>query len=371
MGNALALKDRWSSSTSPDNSLLGPQPDSYLEPPPLMHTGNEYADKGTRCDLKDPVHEQLWRHHLDEYCFMAPSQRKDQVHTYQLRVLAARGSYLKALTDAEIDQRLKNTSANTFMFDFLIDLIGGAAILALGNAFKNIRDRGDGATLRGTSDKTIETLVRSVVSSGKRLVPTPRGEAEQERSANLWFLKELTLAVEREFQSLSENLVSKCTDSDLVVLEEAYDVNNGHSSADYQAKIEKLIQRFESSEVGHIGVRWTAGEFGARQEEIKAYWVPLPMGRRLALFKRAHRDGLEAGERDGTMFTGYTHVVTEQESKDRKTEYDRNHPFEFVRFVPADFVEAAVQMHTEKWGSTPTEHEADGSSWVGLARERP
>jgi len=200
----------------------------------------------------------------------------------------------------------------------------------------------------------------------KKGVPSPHGAGNQQQAANLAFLSLLTTQLETAFQQLIEFVPTTLEDRDLLTLEEAYDVRNGHSVTDYKARFHDTLQRFEASGIGRMGVQWSAQPFGPQKVETKAFWVTLPAGRRLAVYERPHAIDSQAGEQETSPFGNPLHTVTSAEAADRQRNQDATHPFEFRRFVPDDLVETAVTMHRQQWGEEPTDRSDEGA-WIHLA----
>jgi hypothetical protein len=365
------------------NALLSPAPASYLSPPDPVPTADEWVDNGTVCDSKDP-HTDLWRHHVDDYCFMSPSQRTRQIIKFEGRVNKAAIAYSNALLEGRVKALLAAKPGGSWVFELLLDAIGLAITPAIARAFKSLRDASvrelaklvdeptDAArALLGVSDQSLTTIARQSVTSAKRSVPRPSDPAAHTRDAKLNYLDLLTKQGEAAFQHISEGVLRNSTDADLLVLTEAYDIHNGHSQVDYAGYINKLLDHFEVSGVSHIGVDWN-DRVGAdhplefQKAETKAYLVDFPAGKRLALYRREHAQGLEPGDAVSPLLGG-VYRLSDEDSAQLKSRDVEKRPFVFDRFVPEDLVEVAAQFHEATWGSEPTVRSAAGDECVALA----
>lgn len=367
----------------PRTGLLAPQPTAYLQPPDPMPTGDPYVDKGTVCDRKNQDPE-LWRHHIDEYCYMAPGQRSRQVGKFQGRVTRAATAYAQAITRAEVRELVASTSGGSWAFELLLDAIGLALLPSIGKAFVKLYSAGKaelirmeiedaGAAmqaLRSTQQSQIEGIARQAMTTGKKAVPRPSSLASQERDAKLRYLDTVASQAELAFQSMSEEMVAELTDVDLLILTEAYATENGHSKAAYAEHIDGLLEHFVSSGVGKIGIHWNERKTPDRpierlEAETRAFWVNMHGGRKLALYRRGHLRGTEPGE-PAFGYLGGHRLSTEDAAENKKHDLEK-HPLEFDHFVPDDLVDVAVRLHIEAWGEEP-EVRSDGlPEWVGGA----
>jgi hypothetical protein len=354
------------------SSPVAGSPPTGQAPAPAFRTGDAYADYGTRCDPKDPVHADIWQHNVDDYCFLAPSQRNRIVATYQERVDAALSAYRMALGELRVDELLKKDPArSSFFADLLLDVIGLVATSSLTSAFRLLRSAGEAGLqdlgedaqqaaieIRKASDRQLETVVRQAVATGKRAIPTKVEQAGEQKKESLIFIDHLTSQSSVVYQRLRENALTGVTDAQLLVMREAFDTIHGHDPVSYRGKLEEQLKRYVASEIGKTGVarndnydvvpHGTVDDYF--QLETKAFWVELPSGRRLALYRRGHRELAKAGD----WFAG--------EKLDRKgeeviTQWDLDdRPFELLKYVPSEFADIAEKLHVERWHESPTTH---------------
>jgi hypothetical protein len=329
------------------------------------------------------VHAQLWAHYVDENCFLAPSQRERLIAEYKERVGDAKDAYRDAVNELRLHELLQKDESAPFMLGLLLDVIGLVATPAIARALKRLIN-GTAAALQTVDDpsaisaaasripeKQLAVFAKQAVGLAKTAVPAPR-PSDHEKTANLAYLAYLKSVAETAFQRIAEDLRDK-TDPELLVLHDAYAVDNGHHSADYLAELEAQLRHFEESGVGTLGVEFNHrpsgayGPFEPLQIDTKAFWVTLPAGRRLALYRRGHQPGTAEGDlvaRPLPLF-GVFHATTHEEAA-RNRERCGDQRFEFVRYVPDDLVDVAISMHEEKWGAAPSEHAPDGAEWPGL-----
>jgi hypothetical protein len=349
------------------HSGLGAQ-QSHLHPPELVPTGFPLADHGTACNPMDPAHEAAWRNYVNDECYLAPNQRREVVATLQRYVSDARQAYLGALAELRVEQLLKKDSGS-FMFDLLLDVIGLAVMTNAANALKHLRgapaalaEYGEvtAATmdLQRVSDKRIELIARQAVTTGKKLVPKPGDPTGDPTTGTVAYLDLLRRGAAIEYQQLGQLLPAGTTDIELVILAHSFKAENGHTTADYKKLLSEKLQLFDDSGVGKLGVSWNPhkrglGIFDFDQIDRKLFWVQLPLGKRLAIYKRGHIDQL-----DGPLGSLLTR---DAESR----------PFHFERYVPEDLVDTAVQMHGAKWGEPPGDHLPNEGEWAALAGAAP
>jgi hypothetical protein len=234
------------------------------------------------------------------------------------------------------------------------------------------------AAMMATSAGQLEGIVKQAVTSGKRAVPRPGAHASDERNQDVAYLDHLSESAQVLFQNMTEQLPAACTDADLLLVTESYGAANGHSKENYKAELVRQLQRFESSHVDMIGHEWNRESplqhpFSPAKYETIAAWVRLPNGRRLALYRRAHREGMEAGELvpDPLTLGLGLHVVSDDESQDRKRKDLERRPFVFDRFVPDELVQYAIAKHEDSWGTPPGERDASGAEWLGVGGIAP
>jgi hypothetical protein len=217
------------------------------------------------------------------------------VSTLQQRVAGAARAYKDALEELRVDQLLKKDSGS-FMFDLLLDVIGLAVISNASKALRHLRGA-PAALAEYTSD-------------------IPAVTAELQRASD----KRIEL-IAREKERLSAKL-----------------------------------KHFEDSGVGKLGTQWNVEKHNLLdldKIDTKAFWVQLPAGKRLGLYRRGHV------EHDNGLLG---QVLTR----------DADHrPFKFERYVPDDLIDTAIQMHTAKWSEPPSDRLRDGPEWSALPGAAP
>lgn len=331
------------------------------------------------CDPKDPVHAEVWQHNVDDYCFLAPRQRDRIVHEYQVRVTAAQGEYGKALGEVRVDELLTpDPSQSSWLADLLLDVIGLATMSSVANAFKLLRTAGqvklsdvvdDAAAatdeIRKASDKQIESVVRQAVTTGKRMFPTKRTKASERKAEDLVLLDHLSRQGPVVYQYLREQALAGVTDAQLLVMREAFEASNGHDSVTYRDELERQVKRYVESAVGKMGVarndnnvsplppRGTDDLRRYFDLETKAFWVELPTGRRLALYRRGHVNLPQIGD-PLPLAVGPDRYTAE--GVDAAAREDANREFQIFKYVPLEFADIAQELHRARWNEPPSTH---------------
>lgn len=379
-------------SRQPASSAASSTSTGFLDPP-AFSTGNEYVDHGTACSPPDPHHD-VWQHYVHDHCFLAPSQRERKANEFQLRVIDAKDAYLHALEELRVDELLKpEPTSSTWILELLLDVIGQVALSSVMRSFEALRSGGvealeevtadaeaAAAELAKTSSKGVETSVKQAITTGKKLVPTATSQAKGKKTENVAFLEGLKNSATLRFQYFREHALAGTTDAQLLVLDAAFAADNGHTIADYKRELSDKLQRFERAHLGKLGIAFNDGEVGVfpakhrgfgvdAEVETKAFWVELPIGKRLALYHRGHRELPEAGERSCELSVCDRPSARDVEAMRRADLEER--PFQFGNFVPADLVETALQMHESRWGEKPSTHAAGpgelmAAPWVSL-----
>lgn len=338
-------------------------------------TGGGYADHGAKCDPANPAHAQLWAHQVDDTCFLTPETRQRIVGQYQLRVETAHTSYLNALTEVRIDTLLEKAhESSSFLFDVVLDVIGMITTRALTTAITALRDenalsdftkdvvraksavsRAEGSTLK---------VVAQVISAGRRAMPKPQPpDVSAKKASSLSFLGALRQEAASMYRVLQEDAPAFAYDGELLVMTRSFQ-DELHSIDVYKAAISDALSSFQNSPVSAIGIRATndleemknqpeegyidrveseyaPNLYSRRFQETKVAWVQGPTERRLAIYQRPRwRPGLHT-------------IVDEPVSPEWEAEDLAQRPFEFIEFVPERFIDVAVQMHVEKWGTPP------------------
>jgi hypothetical protein len=319
-------------------------------------TGSDWGDRGLGCEDTAPG---------APACFLDPGQRARIATSYQNRVNAALAAYLAALTQLRVDEVLKKEPEKTeWLLELVLDVIGmvasGTVVKAMralrGGAIETVADvTGDAAAvlsaMQGVSDAEVTTAVSTAISTGRRMRPavTP-GAPARPGVALLDVLGESASGI---YERLREDALAGLSDAELLVLFDSFRASSGHTIAAYKDAIGDKLKRFEGTNVGKLGVtkEREPGAPWAIDHQTKAFWVKTPLGRRLALYKRAaHTLGdkvpATAGWRDQTPMELVAEKLRDQ----------LDHPFRFVEYVPDEFTEAAVAMHTARWGEAPLEH---------------
>src|SRR5690606_21963132 len=140
-----------------------------------------------------------------------------------------------------------------------------------------------------------------------------------------------------------------------------------HSPEVYKTELGGKLKRFEKSGVGKLGVTkntesTSALDMGPWQWDTRAYWVNTPSGRRLGLYRREYR------EIPDTVVDGTTrHEASPAEKITMEMQDYARRPFTFLRYVPVEFEQAAVAMHTAKWHTEPVERVAQTPEEIAYA----
>ena len=368
MGNQFELKP-----PSHLTMVAPPATDEFLTYP----TGDPYVDHGTACDAKDPVHRAVWMHTVDDHCFLRPSQRQRLVGEFQANVLAAELHYNDALVEVRLDELLKKTpKESTWLAEIILDVIGVVAVPSIMRALNTLRASGEAALseitadaahaaaeLRKISDKQLEAVIKQAVSTGKKAMPIePDHAVDDEKTAHLMFLDRLSREAGQTFEVIRGPGLAGVTDTQLLVLSKAYRGDNGHSKADYKQALEGQLKRYVESGIATLGIakkdvkerRPNASVYEPWEDETKAMWVDLPIGKRLALYRRDH---IERPKNVGDHVYGFTGPQgATKDDVDRATKADRAAEFHFYKYVPQEFEEVASEQHVAHWHEPPAQH---------------
>ncbi len=325
-------------------------PDHPLEFP----SGNAYLDQGTTCELKSAAHSDLWRHYIDEACFLDPEQRRRYVESYQRELDNAKSNYVQALDDARIKELLaEEEDDSSLMFELMLDVIGLFTANTISSAYRALRLAGKLGNVGEGADKICESLVKQAVATGKKALPKPTihdDAAAQTKTAVIAYIDLLRNEASIVYGFLGEDSLAYANDANLMVLHEAFDKRT-HTIAAYQQVIDESLKRFKASPVSQIGAhkmppqpdQLTKVDELISTEDIKVFWVRAGLDRRLATYKRHHLD-----EDLNIDFT-----KTEQEKHEAFESSSADIPWEFAGYVADDLVDVALRVHAEKWGELP------------------
>lgn len=347
-------------------------------------TGNSYADQGTACDATSGARRG---------CFLKPGQRGRIISEYQQRVLAAQMRYMDALGELRTDELLKKTKEKEdWVFDLLVDVIGAVTISSVSSALKYIANSGketlssvvenvDSAVGEIESEplpeKGIEIGVNSSISAGKAALPKPSPD-DNGKAASLDFIEIMKDSSAVTYQNLRENLLAGISDAMLLVVWQAFDARF-HSTSEYKRQVSDKLKRFKDTGAERLGVKdpdiYNSEDADytiighEHQIETRAFWVQLPHGKRLALYRRAGDPAPQVGDyvypefqdvRKGLKPGEWTfgNVWTKEAVETYKKNDLIDHPFHFYKIVPKEFQEAVVKMHEATWHEPPGKHEA-------------
>lgn len=373
-----------SQSTKPSASELAYGPDDarggHLKAPSAqISTGHPLVDKGLGCTDK-PL--------TTPGCFLSPERRGLLLTEFHGRVLQAYANFLHALTELRVEELLKKEPEQSeWILDLLLDVIGHLGVTTVVKAFAALKGGALGSVQAYVADAGELSTAMSAESTGhltaalgmavtqgkagatKKLGPQTdpaKPEEGTQKSANISYLSYLTNHGNLIYQSIREDVPAGLSDSLLLTLTDAYHASN-HSPEVYKTELGGKLKRFEKSGVGKLGVTkntesTSALDMGPWQWDTRAYWVNTPSGRRLGLYRREYR------EIPDTVFDGtIRHEASPAEKIAMEMQDYARRPFTFLRYVPVEFEQAAVAMHTAKWHTEPVERVAQTPEEIAYA----
>lgn len=353
--------------TNTQGLLAGPAASGggALNKPDPYKTGHDYADKGAACEGGGPD------------CFLEPEQRQRVIEVYQGRVNAALTQYLSALTELGVEELLKKEEDSDWLFELLLDVIGSVALKGAMKVFGALKEGGavnaiteavsntgivEKAMLK-VEDKQVEAALKKGIDVGRKALPKkPTKSDVTKKDLNLSYIDLLKINAGSLYEHLRESALAGAGDSGLVSMMGAFQASQGHMAAHYKVAIQERIDRFHKTGVAKIGItkkQRSDKEIQNNEDnrvQQKAFWVTTPFGRRLALYERRHVATVP--EKVDEYYNGPV-LGASKAAPDEMGKRDLDgHPFKFKSYVPVDFTEHAVQIHTAFWSEEPIEHEA-------------
>jgi hypothetical protein len=181
------------------------------------------------------------------------------------------------------------------------------------------------------------------------------------------------------FDYLQHTAPAGANDAELLGLLKVMDPSNGHTSKDYAEQVRAKLDRFKSSALDEVGVQTKRvrpiDALVASDQDIesqfqvatKLFWLHTPAGCRLALYRRAHHD---APARIVPLGSGKSRPPTPEETFKYEREDLQARPFQFYKYIPAEFMSVAMELHRARWSSEPEEHPLGYAELRACAWER-
>jgi hypothetical protein len=265
------------------------------------------------------------------------------------------------------------------LFELFLDVI----TLTVSTAIRNVVRRVHGATgelpsivsgdqraineVSAISEAGLTTLVSGVIARKRHEAHAKEDarQATEKQSASQAFLAAIEHDASERFRHLKHTVPAGATDAELLVLSKVMEPQSGHRFEDYFAQLRGKLDRFKRSGLAQLGVsrNQVAPMDGliASEQEINAhfriatrlFWVSTPNGRRLALYRRGHRDVPKRIVPNGS---GVSRPPTIEEVSRMEEEDLMARPFQFYKYVPNQLMAVALELHRAKWSSDPAEH---------------
>lgn len=333
-------------------------------------TGNAYADEGLGCDGGKG----------GGGCFLDAGTRQRVVNLFHGRVNAAHINYMGALTQLGIEELLKKEPKESeLIMELLLDVIGALTSNVALKIFKLAAGGGHAIAdvaasaadvqhgLSHGGEEFFKEGVGMAVSLGKKDFAESvhhddpsKPTAGTEKASNVGYIDMLKDQSGSIFENIREGMIAGIDDARLLVLFDSFRAAN-HTVSAYKSALSQKLQRFKASGLGKMGItnndKWGRLDSGgidhsAAQIEKHAYWVNMPGGRRLGLYRRAHVPISDLVREPSGLDRGKTPFEKLAEEMQRATKDD---DLFFDGFVANEFVDAAVKMHAAKWGYQPRE----------------
>jgi hypothetical protein len=370
------------------NGIYAPPGDLWnpakLLPPNPVVTGNAVVDHGTGClpVRGAPEHGP---------CFLDPVQRQLLLNAYQQYVDTAKDEYLDAVNDVKLEELLRTEPQQTeWLFELFLDVLS----LGVSSAIKNVVRRLHGASFEPPSLISDQQRVINEVSAmseasvtalfagffGRQRQSAHAAEAtrsaDAKRSASGTFFAALKRDASIRFHHLQHTVPAGANDAELLVLLQVMEPS-GHTTVLYAEQIRAKLDRFKPSALSKVGVQRNdvrpidaiAGNADDVESHFriatKLFWVNTPVGRRLALYRRGHFDAPTRVVPPGRCIS---QRATPEEVAALEHQDLQARPFQFYKYVPAEFMSVAMELHHAKWRSEPEEHplgyaELRASAW--------
>jgi hypothetical protein len=348
--------------------------------------GNAYIEHGAICDRA-----------AGSGCFLDKDQRRALVSAYQQRVLSAQNQYQHALADLRVDKLVEKDDDLWWVATFVLDLVGLAAVGALAKAAALLRGSPENVTsalvdagVQGAagvdasmiSDKSLESVVRTAITTAKTQVTRPAKAAQNlahhtERSLAVSYIDVLKNDAAVTYQHLREDPPASASDAELVALFTSFDAENGHTIGEYKQALTEKLARFQATWIPYVGRKY-AGHLTPLHDEDRDL-ADATKPRDAGQFIRDHGGGDSPVMRDlkvawvRTKSTGQRTLFYIRQDFAHEPGWSRRaleQPHQLQPVEP-EFAEVAVRRHIAVWGSDPEELVNDDTAWMNVLRGTP
>lgn len=231
-------------------------------------------DQARRTGLADVDNPDRCAKPTADGCFLAPVDRRELAKDTQLRMIVADDSFVQALNNAKLERVVTHHSRWGVWAELLFQVVSWTLLGAVAGTYAKFRKavQRDSAEADILLSGGIESPAASHLALAVAAVPLetvkatwsmmmrsarsgikeqahykPKSQAEQ-----LEFLTSMIFQVRSTGQRLREQLLSTLTDDELLIMFDAYHVNN-HQPLIYEQQVATLMARFAEHEICNIG----------------------------------------------------------------------------------------------------------------------